>query len=160
LRNTFEKRTLQILFISGIIAFINSIRKPPLKDWLLVFLLKGYIASILDTLAVKKGYIKYPKKFFELFDISAIFSYLIFPIFCVYFNQVTRKSSILGIIGKSILFSAPSALAEWWLEKNTKLITYKKTWTVTHSFASIAFTFLLVRFLMIIIRKTAEKQMR
>jgi hypothetical protein len=156
--NKFEKNILRLLFIFGIGTFFNLIRKPPLKDWLIIFLLKSYIATILDNLLVKKGYLKYPVNLIKTFDFSVLFSYLIFPISCIYFNQVTQKSSIIGIIFKSILFSAPSAAAESWLEKNTKLIKYKKSWTSLHSFASIASTFLIVRFLMALIRKTAEKQ--
>ena len=84
--NKFEKNTLRILFIFGIGAFFNLIRKPPLKDWIIIFLLKSYIASILDNLLVKKGYLKYPVNLFKTLDISALFSYLIFPISCIYFN--------------------------------------------------------------------------
>jgi uncharacterized membrane protein len=121
-------------------------------------LLKSYIASILDNLLVKKGYLKYPVNLFKIFDISALFSYLIFPISCIYFNQVTKNSSIKGILLKCVLFSLPSAIAEHWLERNTKLIKYKKSWTSFHSFISIFSTFLMVRFLMTLIRKAAQKQ--
>ncbi|WP_308160777.1 MULTISPECIES: CBO0543 family protein [unclassified Bacillus (in: firmicutes)] len=88
---------------------------------------------------------------------SVLFSYLIFPISCIYFNQVTRDSGIYGILFKCLLFTLPSTLVESWLEKNTKLIKYKKSWTSLHSFASIAAAFLIVRNLMSLIRKTAEK---
>jgi hypothetical protein len=154
----FEKNILRVLFALGIGTFFNLLRKPPIKDWLLIFLMKSYIATILDNLLVKKGYLKYPVNLFKSFDISVLFSYLIFPISCIYFNQVTRNSGIIGIIFKCILFSAPSTAAESWLEKNTKLIKYKKSWTSLHSFVSLAATFLLVRLLMGAVRKTAEKQ--
>jgi hypothetical protein len=107
---------------------------------------------------VKKGYLKYPVKLFKAFDISVLFSYIIFPVSCIYFNQVTKNSSVLAIIGKSVLFSFPSAVAEQWLEKNTKLIRYKKGWTSVHSFVSIALTFLIVRVAIAFIRKSAENQ--
>lgn len=154
----FEKNTLRILFILGIGTFFNLIRKPPMKDWIIIFLLKSYIASILDNLLVKKGYLKYPVNLFKTFDISALFSYLIFPISCIYFNQVTKQSTIKGILYKCLLFSLPSALAEHLLERNTKLIKYKRSWTSIHSFVSIFSTFLMVRFLMTLIRKAAQKQ--
>ncbi|MEH7119941.1 CBO0543 family protein [Neobacillus vireti] len=154
----FEKGLLRILFVFGIATFINLVRKPPVKDWLIIFLLKSYIASILDNVLVKKGYLKYPVNLFKTFDISVLFSYLLFPVSCIYFNQVTRKSSYLGIIFKALLFSAPSALAEDWIEKNTKLITYKKSWTSLHSFFSIATTFIMVRYLIGLIRKISKKQ--
>ncbi|WP_223592289.1 CBO0543 family protein [Neobacillus bataviensis] len=156
--NKFEKNTLRILFILGIGAFFNLIRKPPMKEWIIIFLLKSYIASILDNILVKKGYFKYPVNLFKIFDISALFSYLLFPIICIYFNQITKNSNIKGILFKCLLFSLPSALAEHWLERKTKLIKYKKSWTSVHSFFSIAFTFLMVRFLMTLIRTASQKQ--
>ncbi|WP_419955290.1 CBO0543 family protein [Neobacillus niacini] len=154
----FEINMLRILFTFGIFTFLHAVRKPPVKDWLIIFLLKSYIASFLDNILVKKGYLKYPVNLFKTFDISVLFSYLLFPVSCMYFNQATKNSSPLGIIVKSILFSAPSALAEDWIEKNTKLITYKKSWTSFHSFFSISLSFILVRFLMSFIRKFAVKQ--
>lgn len=158
MRYQLEKNILKLLFVLGIGAFFKLIRKPPLKDWLIIFLMKTYISTILDNLLVKKGYLKYPVNLFKAFDISVLFSYLIFPISCIYFNQVTRNSNIIGTLFKSILFSAPATIAENWLEKNTKLIKYKKSWTALHSFGSIAASFLIVRILMVLIRKAAEKQ--
>lgn len=77
---------LRILFLFrfSIGALIQLFRKPPIKDWLIVFLLKSYIASLLDNIVVKKGFIKYPVRTFKLFDISVLFSYLIFPVTCVF----------------------------------------------------------------------------
>lgn len=157
MKRNVEENTLRALLAIGILAFYRLVRKPPVRDWLLIFFLKSYIASILDNLLVKKGYLKYPVSLFKTFDVSVIFSYLIFPVVCVYFNQVTRHSGIISILLKSVLFTAPSAAAEHWLERNTKLIKYKKNWTSTHSFVSIGSTFLLVRLVMGIIRKVANK---
>lgn len=158
MRRHHEKNILRFLFIVGIVSFINLVRKPPTKEWLIIFLLKSYIASIFDNLFVKKGYIQYPVNLFKTFDISVLFSYLLFPVTCIYFNQVTRNSNILGILGKCLLFSLPSAMAEHWIERKTNLISYKRSWTSVHSFLSIASTFLIVRFIMVLIRKTAKKQ--
>lgn len=158
MKHKFEKRTLKILWLFGIISFFNLMRKPALKDWLIIFFLKSYIASFLDNILVRKGYIRYPVNLMKSFDVSVLFSYLIFPVMCVYFNQVTRNLRMPGIMLVSLLFSIPSAIAENWLEKNTKLISYKKSWTSFHSFASIASTFLAVRFLISLIRKIANQQ--
>ncbi|WP_423408928.1 CBO0543 family protein [Heyndrickxia sp. MSNUG] len=153
-----EKNILWALFIFGIFSFFQLVKKPPLKDWLMIFLLKGYIASILDNLLVKKGYLKYPVSLFKTFDISVLFSYILFPVTCIYFNQVTKNNGLIAIFLKSILFSLPSAIAEHWIEKKTDLIKYKKSWTSIHSFTSIASTFLAVRFLMGGIRKWTQKE--
>lgn len=158
MRRNMEKSTLKVLFILGILSFLQLIRKPPIKDWLLIFFLKSYIASIMDTLLVKKGYLKYPVSLFKTFDISVLFSYLIFPVTCIYFNQATKHSGPLSTLFKLFLFTAPPTVVENWLERNTKLIRYKKSWTSFHSFFSIAATFLAVKFLIAGIRKLAEKQ--
>lgn len=152
---TFEKNVLRFLFVFGLISFFNLVRKPPVKDSLIIFFLKSYIASLLDTLTVKKGYVKYPVNLFKTFNISVLFSYLLFPITCVYYNQITKNSNIFGVILKVIYFSVPMTLVETWLEKNTKLIKYKKGWDWKHSFASISGTFLIVRLLMYVINRAA-----
>ncbi|CAI9390611.1 CBO0543 family protein [Niallia sp. Sow4_A1] len=153
-----DENILRILCIIGIGAFFNLLRKPPLKDWLIIFLVKSYIASILDNLLVKKGYLVYPIKLIKTFDVSVLFSYLLFPVTCIYFNQVTKNSSIIGILIKCLFFSLPSALAEYWIERKTNLIRYKKNWNSTYSFLSIAGTFLFVRFVIVLVRKAANKQ--
>lgn len=47
-------------------------------------------------------------------------------------------------------------IAENWLEKNTRLIEYKKSWNWKYTFASITTTFLIVRLIIGIIRKTTN----
>ncbi len=158
-RRKYEKNFLRILFILGIASFFNLLRKPPLKDWLIIFLVKSYLASILDNLLVKKGYLTYPVNLLKTFDVSVLFSYLIFPVTCIYFNQVTKNSGFVGILIKCLFFSVPSAFIEHWIERKTNLIQYKKNWTSTYSFLSIAGTFLLVRFLMVLVRKASIKQL-
>ncbi|MER2059606.1 MAG: CBO0543 family protein [Niallia sp.] len=157
-KRKYEKNILRILCVLGIGSFFNLLRKPPLKDWLIIFLVKSYLASILDNLLVKKGYLTYPVKLLKTFDVSVLFSYLLFPVTCIYFNQVTKNSNIVGILIKCLFFSVPSALVEHWIEKNTNLIRYKKNWTSTYSFLSIAGTFLLVRFVIALVRKAAIKE--
>ncbi|MEK3854346.1 CBO0543 family protein [Cytobacillus sp. FSL H8-0458] len=154
----FERNLLRSLFMFGIGAFFHLVRKPPIKDWLIVFFLKSYIATFLDNLLVRKGYLKYPVNLFKTFDVSVLFSYIIFPITCVYFNQQTRNSGLKGILLKSLIFSIPSAIAEHFLEKHTQLIKYKKSWNSYYSFISIMATFLLTRGIMGVISKSSEKQ--
>jgi hypothetical protein len=153
----FEKNLLRFLAVFGVLAFANLIRKPPVKDWVIIFLLKGYISSIIDKLVVRKGYIRYPVQLNKTFDISFIFDYLLFPITCLYFNQVTSKSKIPGVLLKLQLFTIPMTLTETWLEKNTKVVSYHKGWDWKKTFISISCTFLFVRIMIGIIRNGAEK---
>ncbi|TYS47635.1 CBO0543 family protein [Bacillus infantis] len=154
--NKFEKNTLRFLLVFGLISFINLMRKPPVKDWMLIFLFKGYISSILDKLLVRKGYITYPVKLVKSFDVSFIFDYLLYPVTCVYFNQVTKSSSPMGILIKSVCFSGPMAIVEHFFEKRTRLIRFKKGWSSATSFYSLTLTFLISRAFIAIIRKASK----
>ncbi|MFC0476217.1 CBO0543 family protein [Robertmurraya beringensis] len=158
MRNKLEMNILKALFIISLGLFINLLRKPPIKDWLLVFFLKSYFATFIDNLLVRKGFLKYPVNLISGFDISVLFSYLLFPISCVYFNQITKTSSVFDIVKKCLYFSVPSAIAEHFLERKTKLINYKKSWNSYYSFLSIAFSFLIVRALMGMIRSLSKTQ--
>lgn len=153
MRNKFEKNTLWFLLIFGCITFLNLVRKPPTKDWMIVFLFKGYLSSIIDKLLVRKGYIKYPVKLVKSFDISLIFDYLLYPVACVYYNQVTMKSNFFGIVSKVFYFSIPMAIVEHFFEKRTRLISFKKGWNSFISFLSLTITFYISRAFIAIIRK-------
>jgi hypothetical protein len=153
MKHTLEKNILSALLIFGIISFINLMRKPPAKDWLLIFLFKGFISTLLDNITVKKGYIKYPIKLFKSFDISFIFDYLLYPISCVYYNQVTKKSNILGIIVKTFYFTIPMAVTEYFLEEKTSLIKFKNGWSSFTSFWTSSITLLMSRAFIAIVRK-------
>ncbi|WP_175639055.1 CBO0543 family protein [Metabacillus schmidteae] len=153
MKQQFEKNTLRLLLVFGIMMLLNLMRKPPTKDWMLVFLFKGYIASILDKLAVTKGKIVYPINLFKWFDISFIFDYLLFPVVCVYYNQATKTSNIFGIIAKSFLFSVPMSLVEYYFETRTSLIKFKKGWNIYLSFISLTLTFIFSRTYIALVRK-------
>jgi hypothetical protein len=149
----FEKNTLRFLLVFGIIAFTNLMRKPPTKDWMLIFLFKGFLSSILDNIVVTKGYIKYPVKLFKTFDISFIFDYLLYPVACVYYNQLTKTSNVFGILIKTFCFSIPMTLIEHFLESRTSLIKFKKGWNTLTSFYTMTLTFLVSRSFIAIMRK-------
>jgi len=150
-----QKTFLRLLFIFGLLLFLPLIRRKPSKEmneWLIVFFTKGYISSILDTIVYKKGYIKYPINLFKFFNISVLFSYLLYPLACVYFNQVTKNSNIIGILIKVLFFSVPMTIAEFFLERKTNLIKYCKGWNSIVSFITLTLTFLLVRGFMAAVR--------
>jgi hypothetical protein len=156
MKHTLEKNILRTLLIFGIISLINLMRKPPVKDWLLIFLFKGVISTLLDNIIVKKGYIKYPINLFKYFDISFIFDCLLYPINCVYFNQVTKKSNILSIIVKTFYFTIPMAVTEYFLEKKTSLIKFKNGWNSFTSFWTSSITLLMSRAFIAIVRKASN----
>jgi hypothetical protein len=154
-KRKFEIIVLRALFIFGLISFFPLIRKRPTKqmnEWIIVFFLKSYISSLLDTYINKIGFVRYPIKLFKIFDISILFDYILYPLCCIYYNQLTKNSSIQGILVKVLLFSIPMALVEDILERKTKLIKYHKGWNSIISFSSITGTFLFVRGLISFVR--------
>jgi hypothetical protein len=158
MKNKIELKILRGLFLFGILAFFQLIRKPPMKDWVIVFLLKSYLATFIDTIVVRNGFIKYPVNLFKSFDISVIFSYLLFPITCVYFNQLTKNSRFTGVLMTCTAFSLPMAIVEHFLERKTNLIDYKKNWNWIYSLISIFITFIGVRSLYKLISFASVRQ--
>ncbi|WP_305037887.1 CBO0543 family protein [Halalkalibacter wakoensis] len=118
---------------------------------------KGFLSSILDKLLVRGGYIKYPVKLAKCCDISFVFDYLIFPIICVYYNQVTKTSNLFGILTKTLYFSIPMGIIEHFFEKRTSLISFHKGWNSFISFLAVTITFLISRAFIAIIRKAPNK---
>jgi hypothetical protein len=154
-KRNFEIYLLRSLFVLGIISFFPLIRKKPAKqmnEWIIIFFIKSYISSFLDTIVNKKGFVSYPVRLFKIFNISVLFNYILFPLTCVYYNQLTKNSSLQGILTKSLYFSVPMAFFEDILEKNTKLVKYKNGWNSFISFFSITVTFLFVRGVISVIR--------
>lgn len=147
------KKTNKIALFLWYWSFIYLIKKPLAKDWLLVFFIKSYYASLIDKLVVNKGYVQYPSRFPSKVKTSLLFDYILFPITCVYYNQLTKDSRILQCLLKVLYFSVPMTITEHWLERNTQLVKYKKGWNWKTTFYSLSFSFLLVRFSMYVIRR-------
>ncbi|WHY02592.1 hypothetical protein [Neobacillus sp. DY30] len=132
----FEKNLIKLLYFFGISSFIYLIKKSLAKDWLFVFFIKSYYASLVDKLVVNTGYVKYPTRFPKQVKTSVVFD-----------------SRILQCLLKVLYFSVPMTMTELWLEKNTQLVKYKKGWNWKTTFYSLSFSFLLVRFSMSVIRR-------
>lgn len=87
-----EKFTLRVLALLGSALVVKVIRKDSLRDWVIIFLLKGSLASFIDAIMTNKNLIKYPVRFMpQYFRINILFDYLLFPIMCVLFNQMTLQ---------------------------------------------------------------------
>lgn len=149
-----EKRILKGLFIMGLFLVPFTIKGKHIKDWIIIFLLKGFFSSIMDTFLTRRNKVSYPKRFLpRYFQINVLFDYLLFPITCVLFNQSTYNSNVFGIMIKALLFSIPMTIIETILEKNTKLIKFSKQWTSFHTLISEMLTFMGTRLFIGLIRK-------
>lgn len=148
-----ETYMLWSLLLLGIILLVFSLRKPPITQWLLTFLLNAYISVFIGVVVVEHKMLEYPIKFLpDFFDSSLLFEYLLFPVVCVYFYQTTYRSPFLAIIGQAFLYCGTLTAVEVLLEKHTDLIEYH-TWTWGYTFGSTLLVMLLIRGVMGWIRK-------
>ena len=149
-----QKKLLRIILGVGLLLIPFAFKREKLKDWLLIFFLKGYISSFLDQIIVKKKHISYPVRFMsKYFDSSILFDYLLFPLLCVFYNRTSEKSNLHSIFLQSFIYSTPMTVLEVILEKNTNLIRYKKNWNWLITYSTLVVTFLFVRGFIAIIRK-------
>lgn len=81
-----EKIILWSSFIVGVAMLFLSLRKLPLKDWLIIFLFTSYISVIAGTVVVEEKMLSYPVKILEKhFESSLQFEMLTLPVVCLYF---------------------------------------------------------------------------
>ncbi len=141
----FEKAILWLLVFLGIGLFIFSLRKPPLKEWLLFFLLTGYFSSIIGVIVVEEGMLTYPVNLFNRhFDSSLTYEYVLFPVLGIYYYQSTFRSGWGGYVGKAAIYSAIITILEFFLEKYTDLIHYE-SWTWWYTFLSTLLLLVMIR---------------
>jgi hypothetical protein len=148
-----EKIILWSLLIIGIALFFFSLRKPPIKDWILIFLLTSFFSIFLGVLVVEEKMIEYPISFLSnYFSSSLLYEYLLLPVVCIYFYQKTYYSRYPDIILRCTLYTSALTIIEVLLERYTDLIEYH-TWTWIHTFISIFFLMMFIRILMQLINR-------
>lgn len=149
-----QQKLLKLILIIGLSAIPFAFRREKLKDWLIIFFLKGYISSFIDQVVVRNKHISYPIRFLpKHFNLSILFDYLLFPLLCVFYNQTSYKSKPLSVILQSLVYSLPMTGFEVILERTTKLIKYKKNWNWIFTYSTLVITFLFVRGFIYIVRK-------
>lgn len=148
-----EKVILWGSFIVGIIMLFLSLRKLPLRDWLILFLFTSYISVIAGTVVVEEGMLDYPVKLFEKhFDSSLQFEMLILPVICLYFYQTSYHSTYTGIFLQGLLYTSILTLVEFLLESYTDVIEYY-TWSWIHTFISVFILMIFVRVFIELVNK-------
>ncbi|WP_367617684.1 CBO0543 family protein [Salirhabdus salicampi] len=149
-----KKQLLNIFLIIGIVLIPFAFKREKLKDWLLIFFLKGYISSFISFIVVNNKQISYPIRFMpKFFKISIIFEYLLFPLLCVFYNRTSLTSKPVSILIQSMLYSMPITIIEVLLERKTDLIKYHSKWNWKITFLSLVTSFLGVRGFMYLTRK-------
>ncbi|MEA3318723.1 MAG: CBO0543 family protein [Bacillota bacterium] len=136
---------LNLLNILCMVSLPFVFRGSKMRENILVFFLKGVISMLLDSYVVGTKKIAYPvRPFSKIFSTNIIYDLLFFPILSVIWVRISYHDNLKTLLLKSMIFSVPMSLCQWWLEKNSRLFEWKK-WSVFHTFGSINFTLFLVR---------------
>ncbi|MGN7485599.1 CBO0543 family protein [Priestia megaterium] len=156
----FEKQFLRSLFILNVGLLIPILfRRPPIKDWLLVYLFNASTNSIIDYFLTLHNIVTYPVRFLgKTTKIHVLFDLLLYPTFTVLYNQMTEKDKPLSIFYKLVALVIPLFFIEFWAVRRTDLIKWKKGWNWYHTFSGIILKSLVTRSLIAIIRKIEKHQ--
>lgn len=157
--NQRDQLILRGLLVVGLGILPVIFRKPPLKDWLLVYLWNAVSNIIIDHCIVSTRIVKYPVRLLpKKFKSNVLFDFLLYPAVTVVYNQQTKDDKFITSLYKLLMFVVPMTIIEQIAEKNTKLIKFKKGWKWYHSFVSLYIKSLLDRLWMGWVKRTAEKQ--
>jgi hypothetical protein len=126
----------------GLLLLIFVVDWRYFRDWVVVFLYKTVLDALWGAAVVNLNLLEYPfRQLPQLYRVSLLFDYWIFPILCVLYNQVTRKQGFRLILSYAVLFSAGMTAIEYPLELYTELIRYYHwSWYIT--FITLTVTFL------------------
>lgn len=160
--NKFDKNFLRWSLVLNLLLVLPIIcRKPPIKDWLLVYLFNAVTNGILDSFLSAYNIIQYPVRFLpKVFKTHILFDFLVYPTFTIIYNQITRKDKPFAIFYKLLFFTIPMTLIELWAVRKTKLIKWKKEWKWYHSFIGFTVKSLITRLFIGVVRKVERKQKR
>jgi hypothetical protein len=148
-----EKKLLNILTALCIVALPFLFKGPKMRENLVIFFSKGVIATLLDAYVVGTKRLEYPvRPFPNIFKTNIIYDILFFPLLSVIWVKLSYNDHLGKILLKSLLFSVPMSIGQWYFEKNSGLFKWKK-WTPYHTFSSVNFTLFTIRGLVGLIKK-------
>nr|WP_208379619.1 CBO0543 family protein [Alkalibacillus almallahensis] len=148
---------MTVLTIGGLLILL--FRKPPIKNWLLVYLFNAVTNTIIDNFLVSHKILRYPVRFFpKVFKTHILFDFLMYPTFDILYNQITEKDKLFSIVYKLIYFVVPMLFIEIWAVKKTNLIEWKKWWKWYHTFLGYIFKSLVTRSVLGLANKIENKQ--
>lgn len=148
-----DRIMLWSLLIIGISLLFSSLRKPPIKDWIIIFSLSSYFSTFFGVLVVEEKMLEYPVRFLSnYFSSSLLYEYLLFPVVCIYFYQTTYRSRNIIIVLQCMLYTTVLTIIELFFERYTDLIKYH-TWTWIYTFLSTFLLMMFIRYLMKLINR-------
>ncbi|MGM0852663.1 MAG: CBO0543 family protein [Bacillota bacterium] len=124
-----------------------------MKQNLIVFFSKGIVSTLIDTYVVADKRVAYPiRPFPGVFKTNIIFDMLFFPLLSVVWVKQTYHDGLWKIFLKSLTWSVPMSITQWFLVKHTKLIQWNK-WSPFHTFGSVSFTLFIIRGLVSVVKR-------
>lgn len=140
-----EKKLLNLLTSLCFISLPFLFKGSKMRENLVIFFSKGVIATLIDAYVVGTKRVEYPvRPFPKIFKTNIIYDMLFFPILSVIWVKISYSDNLSKILLKSLIFSVPMSVGQWFMEKNTGLFKWKK-WSPFHTFASVNFTLFTIR---------------
>jgi hypothetical protein len=140
-----EKKLLNLLTALCIASLPFLFKGSKMRENLVIFFSKGVIATLIDAYVVGTKRLEYPvRPFPNIFKTNIIYDILFFPLLSVVWVKMSYNDKLSKIILKSLLFSIPMSIGQWYFEKNSRLFKWKK-WTPIHTFGSVNFTLFTIR---------------
>ena len=138
------------------ISFILGRKR--IKDWMLVYLFISCTASLIGSVVAGKRLILYPVRFLsESFKSSVLFDYLLLPITCVIYNQITTYKGFSPSMLFAFIFTIPMSAIEFYFEKKTKYIEYVR-WNIFNTFTSMTITFWVSKLFTMVLNRLKNNQ--
>jgi uncharacterized membrane protein YhdT len=148
-----EKKLLNLLTALCLVSLPFLFKGSKMRENLVIFFSKGVIAILIDAYVVGTKRLEYPvRPFPKIFKTNIIYTVLFFPLLSVIWVKLSYNDHFGKILLKSLLFSVPMSIGQWYFEKNSRLFKWKK-WTPIHTFASVNFTLFTIRGLVGLLKK-------
>lgn len=140
-----EKKLLKLLSALCLVSLPFLFRGSKMRENLLIFFSKGVFSTLIDAYVVGTHRISYPvRPFPKIFKTNIIFDLLFFPLLSVIWVKMSYNDHIGKMLLKSLLFSVPMSLGQWYLERTSSLFKWQK-WSPFHTFGSVNFTLFTIR---------------
>ncbi|MCS0653284.1 MULTISPECIES: CBO0543 family protein [Bacillales] len=140
-----EKKLLNLLLGLCIFSVPFLFKGKKMRETLVIFFSKGVLASLVDAYVVGTKRVEYPvRPFSRIFKTNLIYDILFFPLLSVIWVKMSYNDNLGNILLKSLLFSVPMSIAQWFFERNTRLFKWRK-WSIFHTFGSVNFTLFTIR---------------
>jgi hypothetical protein len=136
---------LNLLLAVCIASFPFLFKGSKMRENLVIFFSKGILSTLIDAYVVGANKLEYPvRPLPKIFKTNIIYDMLFFPILSVIWVKFSYNDNFGKILLKSLIFSVPMSIGQWFLENNTRLFKWKK-WSPFHTFAFVNFTLFTIR---------------